>query len=46
MTTDYWAHIYHDDPKAGDEVEDEDFDMEAELAKLENDPNAWENLSK
>lgn len=41
MMTDYWAHHFFDDPKAGDEVEDEDFDLDAELARLENNPDEW-----
>lgn len=35
--TDYWAHKYFSDPKAREEVEDDDFNLEAELAKLEAD---------
>jgi len=46
MLTDYWAHRFHEDPKAAEEVEDEDFDLEAELAKLEQNPDGWETLSK
>ena len=34
METDYWAHHYFDNP-VKDEVEDADFDLEQELAKLE-----------
>lgn len=29
MLTDYWAHTYFDDPKALEEVEDDDFDIES-----------------
>lgn len=29
MLTDYWAHTYYDDPKALEEVEDDDFDIDA-----------------
>lgn len=42
MMTDYWAFTYSNDPKAADEVEDEDFDLEEELRKLEQDPDGWE----
>lgn len=35
MLEDYWAHFYFDNPKALDEVEDSDFDLDAELAALE-----------
>lgn len=46
MLTDYWAHYYFDNPKAKDEIEDDEFDLEAELAKLEENPDEWETLSK
>jgi len=36
MLEDYWAHFYFDNPKALDEVEDADFDLDAELAALES----------
>lgn len=45
MLTDYWAHHYFDDPKAQEEVEDEDFDLAAEVAKLESNPDDWETMS-
>lgn len=45
MLTDYWAHKFLVDPKAAEEVEDEDFDLEAELARLENNPDEWQTLS-
>ena len=45
MLTDLYAYKFFEDPKASEEVEDEDFDLDAELAKLENDPDAWEPLS-
>lgn len=46
MLTDYWAHHYYDNPKELDVVEDEDFDLEAELAKLEEEelPDDFEDL--
>lgn len=37
MMTDYWAHHYFDNPKAAEEVEDEDFNMEEEMARLERE---------
>lgn len=52
MQTDFWAHHYFDNPPK-DEVEDDDFDLQAELedanrlAALEqqrNDPNDWEDV--
>ncbi|BCP56318.1 hypothetical protein K32_49350 [Kaistia sp. 32K] len=42
MITDYWAHTFLDDPKALEEIEDEDFDMDAELAKME--AGHWETI--
>jgi len=45
MLTDYWAHYYFDNPKAQDEIEDDEFDLEAELAKLEENPDEWETLT-
>ncbi|MNM99442.1 hypothetical protein D3C81_1120030 [compost metagenome] len=45
METDYWAHHFFEDPKAAEEVEDDEFDIEAELAKLENNPDDWEALT-
>ena len=41
METEYWAHHYDANPSQ-DEVEDEDFDMEAEIARLNNNPDDWE----
>jgi hypothetical protein len=36
MLTDYYAHTYYDDPKTAEEtVEDDQFDLNAELALLE-----------
>lgn len=46
MLTDYWAHKFLQDPKAAEEIEDEDFDLQSELAKLEENPDSWETLSK
>jgi hypothetical protein len=31
--TDYWAHKFYDDPKAAEEIEDEDFNPD-EVARL------------
>lgn len=47
MLSDYYAHQIYEDPKAADEVEDEDFDLQAELEKLERgeqSPDDWEEL--
>lgn len=43
--TEYYANHFYENPKAQDEVEDEDFDLEAELAKLENNPDDWEPVT-
>lgn len=44
--TDYWAHHYFENPKAAaEEVEDDEFNLADELAKLENNPDEWETLS-
>lgn len=47
MLEDFWAHHFFENPKALDEVEDEGFDLEAEMAALEDgaDPEDWETLS-
>jgi hypothetical protein len=45
IETDYWAHYYADNP-AKEEAEDDDFNLEAELADADqvalSDPNDWE----
>lgn len=49
MLTDYWSHTYEDDPKALEEVVDEDFD-ENDVARLIGadvpppDADDWEEL--
>lgn len=47
MLTDYWAHHFYDNPKELEVVEDEEFDLEAELAKLEEEtlPDDFEDLT-
>lgn len=55
MLVDLYAHQYFDNPKRGDEYEDPDFDIDAEMAAIEaeaearaqiNMPNDdWETLS-
>lgn len=45
MLTDYWAHYFYDNPKAEqDTVEDTDFDLQAELSRLEENPDDWEPM--
>lgn len=51
MMTDYWAHHYYDNPKAREEVEDEDFSLEAEIARMEaeaenDDPENWVDVNE
>lgn len=41
METDFWAHHYYANPDK-DEVEDTEFDLDAELRRMEQDPDAWE----
>ena len=45
IETEYWAHHYLETPSK-EEVEDEDFDLEAELANLERgaEGGEWETL--
>ncbi len=49
IITDYWAHYYTENK--ADEVEDDSFDLAAELTAIEaqaradeNDPDAWEEV--
>jgi hypothetical protein len=47
MLTDLWAHKYADDPKALEEVVDDDFDIDAVAAELgypETLPDDFEDL--
>jgi hypothetical protein len=48
IETDYWAHYYAENP-AKEESEDDDFDLDAELAQVNaeaamTDPNDWETI--
>jgi hypothetical protein len=48
IETDYWAHYYANNP-AKEELEDDDFDLEAELRDAEqqsggDDPDDWETV--
>ena len=45
METEYWAYHYFDNPK-GDEVEDDDFDVEAVMRSMEDNPDDWEDVIK
>lgn len=40
MLADYWAYHYADNPNAQDEVVDDDFDLQAELARIEAEGEA------
>ena len=41
METDYWSYHYFANPDK-DEVEDADFDLDAELKRIEENPDDWE----
>lgn len=41
IETEYWAHYYRENPP-GKEVEDDDFDLEAEIAAMNEDD--WEEV--
>lgn len=40
MATDLWAHHFYENPKEGEEYEDEDFNLAAELAAIEAEAEA------
>lgn len=51
--TDLWAHHFFENPKEGEEYEDDDFNLDAELAAIEaeadgaipgDDDPIWEDL--
>lgn len=42
MLTDHWAHHFYDNPKAEEEVVDEDFDIQAEIDRMAQNPDDWE----
>ena len=47
MLVDEWACRYHEDPKAADEIVDDEFDVEQELARLDQEVgnvNDWEEV--
>lgn len=44
MLADYYAHLYTDDPKAADEIEDEDFDPES-VAQMIGHEDDWEDVN-
>lgn len=44
MLADYYAHLYTDDPKAADEIEDEDFDPES-VARMIGHEDDWEDVN-
>lgn len=45
MLEDFWAHHFFDNPKAAETVEDEDFNLEEELAKLDQNPDDWVDVT-
>lgn len=42
--TDYFAHKYFEDPKAAEEIEDEDFNPDEVENLIKNRPDDWEQL--
>lgn len=46
MLADYYAHTYFDDPKAADEIEDDDFDADdvASVIRSKDQPDDFENV--
>lgn len=47
MLSDYWAHYYFDNPNAQDEVVDDDFNLDDELARIEMEAESvddWEDV--
>lgn len=46
MMADYWAHYYADNPNAQEEVVDDDFNFEEELARIEAEAEAKGPLPK
>lgn len=51
MTVDFWAWRYHEDPRAAEEIVDDEFDAEAEVARLNDEADGdvskvddWESL--
>lgn len=45
MLEDFWAHHFFDNPKAEEAVEDEDFNLAEELAKLGDLPDDFEDVN-
>jgi hypothetical protein len=45
IETEYWAYQYRDN-KVQEEIEDDDFNLEAVLAEIENNPGEWEDVIK
>ena len=46
MLADYYAHLFHDDPKALEAVEDDDFNPDDVAALIgANNPDEWEDVS-
>jgi hypothetical protein len=43
LHVEYWSWFYHEN-RTGEEVEDEEFDKEAILAAMEQNPDDWETV--
>ena len=47
MFVDFWAWKYHEDPRAADEIVDDEFDVEAEVARINEEVERvddWEQI--
>lgn len=47
MLVDFWAWKYHEDPRAADEIVDDEFDVEAEVARIDAEAEGvddWEQI--
>lgn len=42
MLEDYWAHRVAEDPRAADEIEDDEFDIDEVVAAMERDD--WQEV--
>lgn len=47
MLVDFWAWKYHEDPRAADEIVDDEFDVDAEVARIDAEVaglDDWEQI--
>ena len=43
MEEEYWAHHYYENPDK-DEVEDDDFNLDDVVKRMEDNPDDWETI--